>query len=183
MPRYVAFLRAINVGGARTVKMETLRQLFQSLGFSGVATFIASGNVVFDTTTRNARTLEDKIEKKLREGLGYPVEAFIRTPTELAEIANFKPFRASRTDAAAQLNIIFLTDPLDDYSRQRVLALRTDTDEFSVHGREIFWLRRIKQGESTFSTVPLEKALDRPFTIRSTKTVKAMAAQYCSTKL
>jgi uncharacterized protein (DUF1697 family) len=178
MPRYIAFLRAINVGGARTVKMEALRQLFQSLGFSGVATFIASGNVVFDATTRNARALEDKIEKKLRAGLGYPVATFIRTDAELAKIAEFKPFRLSEIDAAAQLNIIFLTDPLDAKSKQRLRALRTDTDEFRVHEREIYWLRRKRPGSALYSTIPLDLVLDRPFTIRGAKTVKKMALKY-----
>ena len=69
MSRFIAFLRAINIAGGRTVKMESLRQVFESLGFSGVATFIASGNVVFETTTKNTRTLERKIEKRLREAL------------------------------------------------------------------------------------------------------------------
>jgi uncharacterized protein (DUF1697 family) len=180
MPRFIAFLRAINVGGARTVKMNILCDLFESLGFSRVTTFIASGNVVFETTSKNAKRLESKVARKLREGLGYPVEAFIRTEAELARVANFKAFRESDTDSVAQSNIIFMAEPLDERSKNRVMALQTDTDEFRVHGREIYWLRRIKPGASTFSTVPFEKALDRPFTIRSSKTVKAMAEKYCS---
>jgi uncharacterized protein (DUF1697 family) len=46
MPKYVAFLRAINVGG-HTVKMDHLRRLFEALGFTNVETFIASSDVVF----------------------------------------------------------------------------------------------------------------------------------------
>jgi hypothetical protein len=53
--------------------------------------------------------------------------------------------------------------------------LRTDTDEFCVHGREIYWLRRKKQGGVGFSNVPLEETLDRSFTVRGAKTVKRMA--------
>ena len=48
MSKFVAFLRAINVGGGRTVKMQSLRQVFESIGFSKVTTFIASGNGVFE---------------------------------------------------------------------------------------------------------------------------------------
>ena len=72
MTQYFAFLRAINVGG-RVVKMDRLRQIFESLGFSGVETFIASGNVVFETSSNNVKTLERKIENALREALGYEV--------------------------------------------------------------------------------------------------------------
>ena len=56
MTRYIAFLRAINVGG-RTVKMDHLRQLFADLGFAGATTFIASGNVIFASKARNAAGL------------------------------------------------------------------------------------------------------------------------------
>ncbi len=50
-------VRLCRVGGGRTVKMESLRELFESLGFSKVATFIASGNVVFEATTKNVKLL------------------------------------------------------------------------------------------------------------------------------
>ena len=83
MPRTIAFLRAVNVGG-HTVKMDALRRHFESLGFSNVETFIASGNVIFETPFKNARTLESSIENKLRDALGYEVAAFLRTDAELA---------------------------------------------------------------------------------------------------
>ncbi len=69
MPRYVAFLRAINVGG-HTVKMDYLRMLFEALGFSNVETFIASGNVIFDSKATSAKALEKRIEHCLAEALG-----------------------------------------------------------------------------------------------------------------
>ena len=179
MSRYIAFLRAINVGG-HTVKMDTLRQLFESLGFSGVETFIASGNVVFETTTRDARTLEKKIEHQLQEALGYEVATFIRTDAELADIANYKPFRQADLDAAVALNIAFLAEPLDAQSKQKLMALRTDIDDFHVHGREIYWLCLKKQSESTFSNAVLEKTLGRRSTLRGADTVKKVAAKYSS---
>ena len=120
MSRFIAFLRAINVGG-HTVKMEHLRQLFESLGFSGVETFIASGNVVFQTTSKNVRALERKIERRLQDALGYEVATFIRTDAELAEIANYQPFRRSDLDAVA-LNVAFLADPLDAKSKQKLMS-------------------------------------------------------------
>ena len=181
MSRCIAFLRAINVGG-HTVKMEHLRQLFASLGFSGVETFIASGNVVFETNSKNTRALEKKIEKRLREELGYEVATFIRTGVELAAIANYQPFRQSDLDAAAALNIAFLADPLDDKSKQKLVALRTEIDDFHVHEREIYWLCRRKQSESTFSNAVIEKTLGRPSTLRGANTVKKIAAKYSSPK-
>jgi uncharacterized protein (DUF1697 family) len=179
MSRYIAFLRAINVGG-HTVKMDTLRQLFESLGFSGIETFIASGNVVFETTAQDARTLEKKIEHQLQEALGYEVATFIRTDAELADIANYKPFRQADLDAAVALNIAFLADPIDAKSKQKLMALRTDIDDFHVHGREIYWLCLKRQSESTFSNAVLEKTLGRRSTLRGADTVRKMAAKYSS---
>ncbi len=96
---------------------------------------------------------------------------FVRTDAELKEIAGFEPF-----GDVAGVNIIFLADKLDERSREKVMALETTTDEFRVHGREIYWLRRKKPGTSLFSTVPFEKALCGPFTIRSANTVRKLAA-------
>jgi uncharacterized protein (DUF1697 family) len=181
MPRLVAFLRAINVGG-HTVKMDDLRRLFESLGFSRVETFIASGNVVFEATSRNTRALKIKIEKKLKEALGYEVATFIRTDAELADIANYQPFRPSEMEAAVALNIAFLAGPLDDESKRKLMALRTDIDDFCAHGREIYWLCRKKQSESTFSNAVLEKTIGKPSTLRGANTVKQMAAKYPPSK-
>jgi uncharacterized protein (DUF1697 family) len=182
MSRYIALLRAINAGRGRTVKMQPLRQVFESLGLSRVTTFIASGNVIFEATTRDTKTLERKIEKRVREVLGYKVPTFIRREAELAKIANYQPFRQSKLDAAVSINIIFLADRLNQRLKQRVRELRTNTDAFQVHGREIYWLRRRKQNGSPFSTVPLEKTLSRPFTIRGANTIKKIASKYCSSK-
>ena len=179
MSRFIAFLRAINVGG-HTVKMDHLRQLFESMGFSGVETFIASGNIVFETTSRNVRTLERKIERRLQEALGYEVATFIRTDAELIEIVKYQPFPPSALRAAVALNIAFLAEPLDGESERKLMALRTDIDDFHVHGREIYWLCRRKQSESTFSNAVLEKTLGRPTTLRGANTITKIAVKYCS---
>lgn len=178
MHRYIAFLRAINVGGHNTVKMDFLRRLFKSHGFSNVETFIASGNVVFETASKNARSLGREIEKGLREALGYEVATFIRTYAELAAVASYKAFGQSDVEGAAALNIAFLADGLDDESSRRLMALRTDVDDFHIHGREIYWLCRKRQGQSKISNAALEKALGQKSTLRGANTVRKLAAKY-----
>ena len=86
MPRCVAFLRAVNVGG-RSVKMELLRGAFEALALGRVETFIASGNVVFDTRARNLPALERKIEAQLSTCFGFGIDTFVRTLDEVAAIA------------------------------------------------------------------------------------------------
>ena len=144
MPRLIAFLRAINVGG-HTVTMAQLRKEFEALDLKEVETFIASGNVVFETTTKKTNTLERKIERALKAALGYEVRTFVRGEAQLAKIVNHWPFPQSKFDESWQSNIIFLADNLNEKLKQHVNALGTNTDAFEVHGREIYWLRRRKQ--------------------------------------
>ena len=157
--------------------MDVLRQAFESLGLCGVATFLGSGNVVFETTARDAGLLEKKIERRLKQTLGYSVPVFIRTHAELKEIAAFEPFER-RAILGADINIILLTNILDQKSKTKLMALTTETDGFRVHGREIYWWRRKKPVTTLFSTVPLAKALIEPFTIRSTTTIGKLVAKW-----
>jgi uncharacterized protein (DUF1697 family) len=178
MSRFVAFLRAINVGG-HTVKMEHLRRLFEVLGFSSVETFIASGNVIFEAPAADAQALENQIESHLQQSLGYPVATFLRSLDELEAIAQHKPFPVSEDDAGgSSLYIAFLAAPPAGEARDRLLAYRNEVDDFHVHGREIYWLCRTKMSESAFSGALLEKAIGMPATLRNATTVKKLAAKY-----
>src|ERR1051325_11562629 len=178
MPRYIAFLRAINVGGRHAVKMDFLRHLFESLGYSNVESFIASGNIVFETVSKNAQDLERDVEDKLHKALGYQVATFIRTDAELATIADYKPFRQTDLAMAVALNIAFLAERPDDKSEQRLMELRTDIDDFNIHGRELYWLCRKKQSVSKISNALIEKVLGQKSTLRGANTIKKMAANY-----
>jgi uncharacterized protein (DUF1697 family) len=176
--RLVAFLRAINVGG-HNVKMDRLRELFESLGLSNVETFIASGNVIFDAPVESAQTLEQKIESHLRESLGYEVATFIRSATELADIAGYRPFATSELDKEGNsLYIAFLRSPPGGEAQQRLSAFRTEIDDFHVHEREVYWLCRKKSSESAFSGALLEKTVGMPATMRNATTVRKLAAKY-----
>ena len=177
MIRYIAFLRAINVGG-RNVKMAVLRQHFEGLGFSQVATYIASGNAVFETSRTDNSALEAEIAAGLHAALGFEVATFIRTVAEVGRVVEDIPFSQDRLAAASALNIAFLHEPLDDEQTTRLMSLRTDIDDFAVQGREIYWLCRIKQSDSKFSNAVLERTLGVPATLRGNKTLQKMAAKF-----
>ena len=179
MPRLIAFLRAINVGG-HTVTMAELRRLFEALGLKDVETFIASGNVIFSSPRGDTAALQRKIEAHLHKALGYEVKVFIRTAPEIAAIAQYKPFKEAQLRTAQALNVAFLAAPLDAVATKALLALRTDIDEFHVNGREVYWLCRKRQGESTFSNMRFEKALGVRSTFRGLNTVAKLSAKYSS---
>src|SRR4051812_39858062 len=98
--RYVAFLRAINVGG-HTVRMDELRRLFESMGAANVQTFIASGNVIFDSPVKKERELELQIELGLEAALTFPVATFLRSLPEVAAVAECPVFSRAEIEGAA----------------------------------------------------------------------------------
>lgn len=177
LSKYIAFLRAINVGG-RTVRMEDLRSLFEAMGFAQVETFIASGNVIFETRSGKPAALESKIETALHKALGHEVITFLRSPAELAAVAAARPFDAATLDAAQALNIAFLKEPLSGAQHSALQDLSTEIDTFHADGREIHWVCRLKQSESTFSNALLERKLKLAATFRSMTTVRKLADKY-----
>ena len=177
MPRLIAFLRAINVGG-HNVTMSELRGVFEALGLKEVETFIASGNVIFASRAKDVRVLQQKIENQLLRSLGYEVKAFLRTVPEVAAIARYKPFDESQRSSATALNVAFLADPLSAEAEKSVVSLKTEIDDFHVHSREVYWLCKARQSDSRFSNTRFEKALKARATWRNINTVVRLAAKY-----
>lgn len=177
MTRYVALLRAINVGG-HTVKMDVLRKHFSGMGFTNVETFIASGNVIFEAKAGEPEELEARIAAELERCLGYPVATFLRTPGELAAIVRHEPFETGVIDPAQHaLYIGFLARrPAADTAR-KVADLRTAVDELHVHKRELYWGCRTRFSESAVSGALLERTIAMPMTVRNITTVRKLAAK------
>lgn len=177
MPRCVAFLRAINVGG-HTVRMAQLRELFTSLGLRGVETFIASGNVVFEAAEADADRLERRIERHLTDALGYPVDTFIRAARELRAIAAHQPFSLDGSGGpAGTVYVGFLRRAPDRAARRTIQSFNTDVDEFDVKGREVYWLVRGSLADSRVKGAALGHALG-PTTMRNRKTIVRLARKY-----
>jgi uncharacterized protein (DUF1697 family) len=178
MPKYVAFLRAINVGG-HVVKMGHLRGLFESLGLSNVETFINSGNVIFDSPSRSASALEKQVEGHLLQALGYEVATFIRSTAETAAIAVYRPFSDEELEAEGNILYIgFLGNLPSDEAKQRLLSFPTEVDDFHFSKRELYWLCRTKFSDSKFSGTRLEKLLGMKTTLRNSNTVKRIGSKY-----
>ena len=176
MPRYAAFLRAINVGG-HVVKMDRLRTLFEQMNLSNVKTVIASGNVLFDSPLKNGAALEQKIERQLHMSLGYGVATFIRTTAELERIAAYEPFPAAITKKPYHaIYVSFLGAEPSAEAHRAVLALRSGNDEFHIHQRELYWLARKPFSESVINGAILERTLGMPATARNVTTVRRIAA-------
>src|SRR5262249_57828562 len=126
----------------RTVRMEELGRHFELWGGRNVETFIASGNVIFETARKNAQATERAIEEHIWKALGYPVITFLRSLPELALIAAHTPFPDSEYVSGGRLFVGFMKSSADRSVIRAIESLQTDVDDFAVDGRELYWLRR-----------------------------------------
>ena len=178
MERYVAFLRGMNLGGRR-IKNEELRAEFEALGFADVATFRASGNVVFAAAKKAEGTLAKTLERGLGEALGYEVPVFLRSCAEVAEIAAQRPFGANRVASSqGKLQVSLLAKKPSAAAQKKVLALAGDDDLLAFAGRELFWLPSGGLLESDLDLKAIEAALGKD-TRRTMGTIEQIAAKHC----
>lgn len=182
MSRHIALLRGINVGGHR-VKMDRLRELFGEMGFTDVATFIASGNVIFDAASDDGGALEAQVEQALASALGFEVPTFIRSAEGLADVAE----RAAAAATAAGLDgegactyVLFAKEALSDEVAASLRELESAYDRFVVNGREVFWLLAGKMSESPlFKGNAVARALgDTEHTARNLTSVRKLLAKH-----
>ena len=176
--RYAALLRGINVGGHK-VAMATLRDEFAALGFNDVTTVVNSGNVVCTSTSKaKAASLETRIERHLREVLGYDVATFLRTDREIAELAALEPFAGAPRTEDDRHHVLFLKTKPTTAAQKAVVALSTGDDVVEVHGREVHWLRRGTLMDSTIPDKAWTGALGKqPTTMRTAGTVRRLLAK------
>ncbi len=179
MHDYIAFLRGINLGKRRP-EMAELRAQFVKMKLTGVATFIASGNVIFSGKSADRRKVEGQIETQLKKSLGYDVDTFVRTRAEVAAVAAGRPFApAEMENPVHTVHAAFLKDELSTAQVAQLRACRTKADDFCAAGREFYWLCRIRSNESKVWTSPAMKALKLPtLSLRNLTTVRKLAALY-----
>lgn len=174
MNKYVAFLRAINVGGTTIIKMTDLRRMFESFGLENVETYIQTGNVIFESEERKASILEGRIERQLEEALGKQIRLFVRTMREVVAMAEECPFHPKDGETAY---VAILAKKPDKKSCNTLISLRSQADDFAINGREVFILRRDRE-KSVFSNNLVEKVLGVAGTSRNLTTIKKLAEKF-----
>jgi uncharacterized protein (DUF1697 family) len=109
---YVALLRGINVGGSNLIRMPALKPCFEAEGFSDVATYIQSGNVLFTASRANQPALTARIEKALSRTFAYQSRVVVRSFEQMKATVEEAPKGFGREPAAYRYDVIFLKDPL-----------------------------------------------------------------------
>lgn len=173
MPDHAAFLRGINLGKHHRVTSAELRSIFEGIGLGDVATFRASGNVVFSGDATAAL-----IEQQLEASLGYGVAVFLRTADEVRAIAASDPFPPASVAASnGKLQIAMLPRKPSAAVQRKVLALATGEDPLAFGPRELYWLPSGGLLESELDLGAIEKLVG-PTTRRTMGTVEQLAAKF-----
>jgi uncharacterized protein (DUF1697 family) len=163
--RWVALLRAVNLGARNKVPMAELRTLIEDAGYGNVRTYIASGNILFDGPRAKARTAGE-LERLVARAFGVETTAFLRTPQQLAATVEKHPF-----DGVADTYVAFLAERPTKAAVAKLEAVDSDA---VLAGADLYLrLPRGVQG-SRLSNARIESLLGVPATLRNWRTVVAL---------
>ena len=138
MASRIALLRGINVGGHRKLPMAELRELAQELGLGSVQTYVASGNLVFESDQAPA-ALEAKLERAIEARFGFPVDVIVRTGEEWAAIADGNPF-PTESHGAPNLVMLVLGKEAPDEEAVSALRARASANEKVERVGDALWI-------------------------------------------
>ncbi len=176
MYRFVAFLRAINVGGHIVVK-EKLKEAFTSLGFKNVSTHKQSGNVVFEADSPDSQEVKAQIEEKLFDDLGYTVAVFVRTFSQLEGIINLDQFKGQSREGASFLVTFLATAPTTSPLQLPLTIPKSTAQVISAKGTEVFSVTH-GGGEGALPNSFLESKLKMKATTRNMNIISEILEKY-----
>ena len=172
MVRYVSMIRGINIGGKK-VKMDRLKELYRSLDFKNIKTYIQSGNVIFESTESDATKLSRVIEKRMAEVFNFDVKVLIRTKNEMINVINENPFKH---EDIKLIYVTFLSDNpseklIKDLTRSIDENIANKTDKYIIIGKEIYLFLPNGYGRTKLNNNFFEKKLGISATTRNWRSI------------
>ncbi|MGP0017169.1 MAG: DUF1697 domain-containing protein [Candidatus Sulfotelmatobacter sp.] len=176
MPVLISMLRGVNVTGHNKIKMDALRDLFESLKFESPRTYIQSGNVIFRTRQKNSPALAKKIQNAIGSTFGFRPEVILRTPDELRSAIAASPFPSHRNLHPSKILVTFLTGEPGSEALATILGLKGYPEEVHLKGRELYMYFPDGAGQSKLPWSKVEKLTQTTGTARNWNTVMQMLA-------
>ena len=172
MTGYVAFLRAINVGGRSMVKMDALKKAFDEAGCHDARTYIQSGNVVFECEASRAPSVFRNIHARVRPLLGREATILFRTLDELRRLVRANPFKAVPSGRDKKLYVTFLVEAPSKKPKASLASAQEALGVVGMKGLDVFVVSgRKKSGFYGFPNNFIEKELGVLGTSRNWSTV------------
>jgi len=172
---YVSMIRGINIG-AKKVKMKKLKELYVSLDFKDVKTYIQSGNVVFKSQYLDLSYLRELIENKIGKVFGFDVKVLIRTNNDLKKVIEENPFKK---EDFKHLYITFLSDVpsknlIKNLNRNLEINMKNKSDKFYISKKEIYLFLPEGYGRTKLNNNFFEKKLGVFATTRNLRSVNKL---------
>jgi len=171
--RYVAFLRAVNVGGKGIVSMAAIREALVALGLSDVRTYINSGNVIFSTRTSAIQPLTARIEKALEQHTGMAIKVLVTDHKTLKKMVDAIP-PSWVDDKTMRTYVLLLWKELDERGILDRLPNKPGIDELRYTPGAVVWrVDRENVGRSHMNRL-MGTPLYKKMTIRSANTMRKL---------
>ena len=174
MYTFISLLRGINVGRQKSIRMPELKALYETLGFTKVATYVQSGNVVFDCDDSNAASIGAAIEMEIERRFGFHVTVIMRDQNDFQRIINGNPFINPRNEDPSTLHVTFLSSSPSTEIADNLKTPPGIEDECVLRGKEIYLFCPNGYGRTKLSNSFFERKLNVLATTRNWRTVIAL---------
>jgi uncharacterized protein (DUF1697 family) len=181
VPRYVALLRSVNIGGHGRVAMNDLRESFAALGYADIETYIQTGNVLFDAKSKSEAAVASSIQERLAEEFGNSPAVILRTVPELLRVGRASPYAKKGADPARH-HVTFLAERPDPKVVASLVLPASGRDELVVDGQEVYVHTPDGYGNTKLTGALLERRLGVLSTTRNWNTVTKLCALAGSTR-
>ncbi len=174
MKTYIAMLRAVNVGGQNKLPAAELKRLVQAVNFANVATYIQSGNLVFDSDNLDATYIKGLIETQIEQAYGAKIAVFVSDAADFRRILNSSPFLTGRNESPSFLHVTFLYAVPSPSQWAQLKAPADSLDEFFTGEQEVFLFCPGGYGRTKLNNTFFERKLGTLATTRNWNTVQAL---------
>jgi uncharacterized protein (DUF1697 family) len=134
VPTYVALLRGVNLGPNHKISMPALRAMAEDLGYTDVATYINSGNLIINSP-KKAATVAREVADAIKDTFGHPIDVAVRTPPQLKKLLAENPYPDGNP---SQVTVAFLTKAPAADAKQKVAAVAEDYEPFTFSGQHVY---------------------------------------------
>jgi len=170
---FVALLRGVNVGGNNMIRMSSLKESFEALGFQKVTSYINSGNIVFQTKEVDGRKLERKIEQMMSKDYKLDSKVVIRSLPEMEKLVKSLP-SSWDGDNSRRYNVIFLRHPIDSEKILDDLPANTDIEEIVYRPGTLLWSAQVSEINRTNLAKLSSRKIFQDMTVRNLNTTKKL---------
>lgn len=169
MGNYLSILRGINVSGQKQIKMNDLKNCYEELGFKNVQTYIQSGNVIFQSSSKDRKKLTNEIKEKIFEVYKFNVPVLILDNRKLESVISNNPFDINKIDSS-KLYLTFLFTQPDNKLIREISEIDPGTEQYKIEGDVIYFYCPDGYGRTKFNNNFFEKKLKVEATTRNWKT-------------